>query len=209
MIMHAPAQPLELLLLSQGWRGFATAESLPIQDAEINPLLQTPAPASRDTAEKLKPASKTPTRDRDPATARAVLRDIPISAKKLAMWTDVLRRKHIDDAIVQCEMAHKKAAKICLKVGDLVYRMTERRTASHKQLMSPCMSCTCSDTHHALARAEWSTCICKKKQDNPQALGRRATWLFAMWWCLAKSVYHSAGAAISTGKCCQQSWLGR
>ena len=59
-----------------------------------------------------------PTRERDPATARAVLRDIPISAKKLAMWTDVVRRKHINDAIVQCEMAHKKAAKICLKVRD-------------------------------------------------------------------------------------------
>lgn len=44
------------------------------------------------------------------------LRDIPISAKKMGMWTDVVRRKHIDDAIVQCEMAHKKAAKICLKV---------------------------------------------------------------------------------------------
>ena len=59
---------------------------------------------------------RTPTRDRDPATAKAVLRDIPISAKKLAMWTDVVRRKHISDAIVQCDMAHKKAAKICLKV---------------------------------------------------------------------------------------------
>lgn len=32
------------------------------------------------------------------------------------MWTDVVRRKHISDAIVQCDMAHKKAAKICLKV---------------------------------------------------------------------------------------------
>ena len=47
------------------------------------------------------------------------LRDIPISAKKMGMWTDVVRRKHIDDAIVQCEMAHKKAAKICLKVRKL------------------------------------------------------------------------------------------
>ena len=47
------------------------------------------------------------------------LRDIPISAKKMGMWTDVVRRKHIDDAIVQCEMAHKKAAKICLKVQKL------------------------------------------------------------------------------------------
>ena len=39
-----------------------------------------------------------------------------MSAKKLAMWTDVVRRKHIDDALVQCDMAHKKAAKICAKV---------------------------------------------------------------------------------------------
>ena len=36
------------------------------------------------------------------------------------MWTDVVRRKHISDAIVQCDMAHKKAAKICLKVWILV-----------------------------------------------------------------------------------------
>ena len=105
-------------LRSQGWRTFATVETPAIQDAEINPLLQTPAPVSRDTFEKLRPASRMPSRGRDPATAKAVLRDIPISAKKLAMWTDVVRRKHIDDAIVQCEMAHKKAAKICLKVRD-------------------------------------------------------------------------------------------
>lgn len=108
----------EAKVFSQGWRSFATGETLAVQDAEINPLLQTPAPVSRDTAEQLKPASRMPTRARDPATAKAVLRDIPISAKKLAMWTDVVRRKHIDDAIVQCEMAHKKAAKICLKVRD-------------------------------------------------------------------------------------------
>ena len=130
--------------LSQGWRTFATGETLPIQDAEINPLLQTPAPASRDSAEKLKPATKTPTRGRDPATARAVLRDIPISAKKLAMWTDVVRRKHIDDAIVQCEMAHKKAAKICLKVRDMSYRMTVRSTAPVRAHMIMFLNtCTC------------------------------------------------------------------
>lgn len=86
------------------------------QTAEINPLLQTPAPVRRPAAVGSKPASKTPTRERDPATAKAVLRNIPMSAKKLAVWTDVVRRKHIDDAIVQCEMAHKKAAQICLKV---------------------------------------------------------------------------------------------
>ena len=85
---------------------------------------------SKDIAEKLKPASRTPTRDRDPATAKAVLRDIPISAKKLAMWTDVVRRKHIDDAIVQCEMAHKKAAKICLKVRDKPLHTIDQLTNS-------------------------------------------------------------------------------
>ena len=42
-----------------------------------------------------------------------------MSAKKLAVWTDVVRRKHIDDALVQCDMAHKKAAKICAKVRTL------------------------------------------------------------------------------------------
>ena len=145
MIMHATAQLAQLDGFLQGWRTFATAETLPIQDAEINPLLQTPAPASRETAEKLRPASKTPTRDRDPATARAVLRDIPISAKKLAMWTDVVRRKHIDDAIVQCEMAHKKAAKICLKVRTFLLHLSAMQTASHKHKLMPCASV------HALA----------------------------------------------------------
>ena len=42
-----------------------------------------------------------------------------MSAKKLAKWTDVVRRKHIDDALVQCDMAHKKAAQICAKVRRL------------------------------------------------------------------------------------------
>ncbi len=88
---------------------------------------------------------RTPTRDRDPATARAVLRDIPISAKKLAMWTDVVRRKHIDDAIVQCEMAHKKAAKICLKVRTFLLHLSAMQTASHKHKLMPCASV------HALA----------------------------------------------------------
>ena len=46
------------------------------------------------------------------------------------MWTDVVRRKHIDDAIVQCEMAHKKAAKICLKVRDKSLRMIDKLTAA-------------------------------------------------------------------------------
>jgi ribosomal protein L22 len=83
-------------------------------------LLQTPASTSRATdAAQLRKASKTPTREREPGTAKAVLRDIPMSAKKLAKWTDVVRRKHIDDALVQCDMAHKKAAQICAKVRRL------------------------------------------------------------------------------------------
>ena len=101
---------------AQGWRGFATQIVPEGEAAEISPLLQTPAPASKHTVGKQRPVPRTPTRERDPATAKAVLRDIPISAKKLAMWTDVVRRKHISDAIVQCDMAHQKAAKICLKV---------------------------------------------------------------------------------------------
>ncbi len=58
-------------------------------------------------------------RDRDPKTAQAVHRAIPISPKKMAMWTDLMRRQHLADAIVQCQMSPKKAARICLKASNI------------------------------------------------------------------------------------------
>lgn len=101
-------------------RSFAAfASNKAAQEAEINPLLQTPGPprgvrdeqgSSSSNAGRLNP------RERDPKTAQAVHRAIPISPKKLAVWTDLMRRKHLDDAIIQCQISPKKAARICLKV---------------------------------------------------------------------------------------------
>ncbi|KAK9915734.1 hypothetical protein WJX75_003416 [Coccomyxa subellipsoidea] len=89
------------------------------QEAELNPLLQTPGPpSSRRAGAGRQDASSSRVklkRERDAKTAKAVHRAIPISPKKMAMWTDLMRRQHLDDAIVQCQMSPKKAARICLK----------------------------------------------------------------------------------------------
>lgn len=49
-------------------------------------------------------------------TAQAVLRKIKISPKKLNVFAKLIRRLHIDDALVQCQVAPNKAAKLCYKV---------------------------------------------------------------------------------------------
>jgi large subunit ribosomal protein L22 len=104
-------------------RSFASAEGghdsvADPSAAEINPLLQTPARraagAPVDAAAGVARAGST--RGRDSKMAFAVLRSIPISPKKLAKWTDVMRRRHYEDAVLQCRMSPKKAARICLKV---------------------------------------------------------------------------------------------
>ena len=95
-------------------RGYATAE--PASAAELNPLLQTPAPPSSRVGDGAGASGRVDPRARDPSTSRAVLHGISMSPKKLAMWTDLIRRRHVDDALVQCRMSPKKSAKICLKV---------------------------------------------------------------------------------------------
>ncbi|EIE26004.1 ribosomal protein L22 [Coccomyxa subellipsoidea C-169] len=89
---------------SMATRTFASAAANEAaQEAEINPLLQTPGPSRRGGVGQEDAASsrrRLGPRDRDPKTAQAVHRAIPISPKKMAMWTDLMRRQHLDDAIV-------------------------------------------------------------------------------------------------------------
>ena len=49
--------------------------------------------------------------------ARAVLRKTHISPQKLNDFARLLRRLHVEDALIQCEVSPKKAARICRKVG--------------------------------------------------------------------------------------------
>lgn len=108
-------------MLLQAHRSFASdATNEPALEAEINPLLQTPGPPRGARVEQGSASlskGRLGPRERDPKTAQAVHRAIPISPKKLALWTDLMRRKHLDDAIIQCQMSPKKAARICLKAS--------------------------------------------------------------------------------------------
>lgn len=97
--------------------------------AGINPLMQTPAPAFRGSAFTPKDAAVQPNR-----TAQAVLRKTKISPKKLNEFARLIRRMHIDDALVQCQIAPKKAAKLCYKVTD----------TSQVVLQMMCLQAVCS-----------------------------------------------------------------
>ena len=79
--------------------------------AGINPLMQTPAPVFTGSGSTSKDAAVQPNR-----TAQAVLRKTKISPKKLNEFARLIRRMHIDDALVQCQVAPNKAAKLCYKV---------------------------------------------------------------------------------------------
>ena len=132
-------------------RGFASdAATEEVQAAQINPLLQTPAPVRREEKAAKRAASGAnagSSRERDPKTAAAILRDIQIAPKKLAMWTDLIRRRHLDDAVLQCEMSPKKAARICLKVRMTFlfqHRQSESLTLLH---LLACVSPLCAAPH--------------------------------------------------------------
>lgn len=84
--------------------------------AGINPLMQTPAPALAGSAPTPKDAAVQPNR-----TAQAVLRKTKISPKKLNEFARLIRRMHIDDALVQCQVVPNKAAKLCYKVIAIQY----------------------------------------------------------------------------------------
>ena len=46
-----------------------------------------------------------------------MLRGTHISPQKLNDFARLLRRLHVEDALIQCEVSPKKSAKICRKVG--------------------------------------------------------------------------------------------
>ena len=79
--------------------------------AGITPLMQTPAPSSSTSVFTPQAAAAQPNR-----TAQAVLRKTKISPKKLNEFAKLIRRMHVEDALVQCQFAPNKAAKLCYKV---------------------------------------------------------------------------------------------
>jgi ribosomal protein L22 len=93
----------------------------------INPLLRTPgppppapgatpppggAPAGQDVAVLTRPLAPGPARE----VARAVLRSVRCSPKKLARWARILPRLPVGDAAAQCAASPTKAARLCAGV---------------------------------------------------------------------------------------------
>lgn len=76
----------------------------------INPLQQAPSMSDLNTKLTYSPSSAGEKR------ARAVLRGARIGPRKLNQFVDVLRGLHIEDALIQCRVHHKKAARMCEKL---------------------------------------------------------------------------------------------
>lgn len=111
-ICLASVQPSRFFQL-QGFTSFSSrSQAADVQSSGINPLMQTPAPAARGSV-FVPPLAAAVQQDR---TAQAVLRKTKISPKKLNEFARLIRRMHIDDALVQCQVAPNKAAKLCYKV---------------------------------------------------------------------------------------------
>lgn len=97
----------------KGFTSFSSrSQAADVQSSGINPLMQTPAPAARGSV-FVPPLAAAVQQDR---TAQAVLRKTKISPKKLNEFARLIRRMHIDDALVQCQVAPNKAAKLCYKL---------------------------------------------------------------------------------------------
>lgn len=108
---HASAS-VSCVVLMQSFSSSASMwQNTDLPVAGINPLMQTPAPASSGSTFIPQAAAVQQNR-----TAQAVLRKTRISPKKLNEFAKLIRRMHIDDALVQCQVAPKKAAKLCYKV---------------------------------------------------------------------------------------------
>jgi Ribosomal protein L22p/L17e len=79
----------------------ASPTTNPLQQVPgINPLQQTPGPGPAPAHGKLE------------RVARAVLRGVAISPRKLNLFMRNVRRLHVDDAINQCAISVKKSARI-------------------------------------------------------------------------------------------------
>jgi hypothetical protein len=75
------------------------------ETAGLNPLQQAPPPAAAAAAAAAAEGEVVP-----PLQARAVLRGVSISPRKLNMFAKVVRGLCYDDALIQCEMSCKKSA---------------------------------------------------------------------------------------------------
>jgi len=96
------------------------ASSFPQNDdtAAVNPLQQTPLPLSpKDgSSDGATTIASLPSGIADSLTARAILRNVPISPRKLNEFARIIRGLHIEDALIQCKIHPKKSAQICEKV---------------------------------------------------------------------------------------------
>ena len=87
----------------------------------INPLQQTPSPLSSLPGSKENTLGDGTITTALPDgqilnTARAILRNVPISPRKLNEFARIIRGLHIEDALIQCQIHPKKSAQICEKV---------------------------------------------------------------------------------------------
>lgn len=86
----------------------------------INPLQQTPSPttstqqAGDDATIPMASSPAAPTKTS--LYAKAILRGVQIGPRKLNLFAKVIRGLHIEDALIQCEVHPKKAARICKDV---------------------------------------------------------------------------------------------
>lgn len=74
--------------------------------AELNPLLQAPAPGDEAGT------GGTSVSSHGPGKAGAKLRGIAMSPKKINLFATLIRRMHVEDALAQCRLHPKKAGKI-------------------------------------------------------------------------------------------------
>jgi ribosomal protein L22 len=81
----------------------------------INPLQQTPISSSANEEDVEKMLKYSPSTAGEKC-ARAVLRGAHIGPRKLNMFAALLRGLHVEDALIQCKVHHKKAARMCEKL---------------------------------------------------------------------------------------------
>ena len=81
----------------------------------INPLQQAPVSSSvnEEDVEKMLKFSPSTAGEK---CARAILRGARIGPRKLNTFAALLRGLHIEDALIQCRVHHKKAARMCEKL---------------------------------------------------------------------------------------------
>ncbi|KAK9820938.1 hypothetical protein WJX74_010517 [Apatococcus lobatus] len=100
--------------LQPGAAGMVTSTTGSTTEAGVNPLMQ--GPPSVSPAGAVSPANQVPARPsgggNGATQATSILRNCSISPKKLDLAARLVRRMHIDDALLQMKVKHKKAAKM-------------------------------------------------------------------------------------------------